>query len=219
MTRLLIAGITSALLAGSASAAITVSTSTSGTNPASDPGYAGLALIYDFDTKSPAAGNLTGDFKIEVAPGTGIAAAPAGTPAGTKFLTVPNSTSTGSADLLLGGEFSKVSFYWGSIDDYNTLQLLDKFGMVIHSVTGLGLPAPVAANGNQSAPTSNRRVTFASTSRNIAGLRLSSTNYAFEIDSVAGAVPEPATWAMMLGGFGLLGAAARRRRTVASVLA
>lgn len=27
----------------------------------------------------------------------------------------------------------------------------------------------------------------------------------------AGAVPEPATWAMMIGGFGLLGAAARRR--------
>ena len=28
------------------------------------------------------------------------------------------------------------------------------------------------------------------------------------------AVPEPATWAMMIGGFGLLGAAARRRRNV-----
>ena len=32
-------------------------------------------------------------------------------------------------------------------------------------------------------------------------------------------VPEPATWAMMLGGFGLLGAAARRRDTVARVSA
>jgi hypothetical protein len=29
------------------------------------------------------------------------------------------------------------------------------------------------------------------------------------------AVPEPASWAMMLGGFGLLGAAARRRRSTA----
>jgi hypothetical protein len=28
-----------------------------------------------------------------------------------------------------------------------------------------------------------------------------------------GAVPEPATWAMMIGGFGLIGAASRRRRT------
>jgi hypothetical protein len=33
------------------------------------------------------------------------------------------------------------------------------------------------------------------------------------------AVPEPATWAMMLGGFGLLGAATRRRNRVARVVA
>ena len=34
-----------------------------------------------------------------------------------------------------------------------------------------------------------------------------------------GAVPEPATWAMMLGGFGLLGAAARRSSRAKTVLA
>lgn len=33
-------------------------------------------------------------------------------------------------------------------------------------------------------------------------------------DVLTSMVPEPATWAMMLGGFGLLGAAARRRRAV-----
>ena len=33
------------------------------------------------------------------------------------------------------------------------------------------------------------------------------------------AVPEPATWAMMIGGFGLAGAAVRRRKTSRSVLA
>lgn len=33
--------------------------------------------------------------------------------------------------------------------------------------------------------------------------------------SFAGAVPEPATWAMMVGGVGLIGGAMRRRRTVA----
>lgn len=37
----------------------------------------------------------------------------------------------------------------------------------------------------------------------------------FRIQAAAGAVPEPATWAMMLGGFGLVGASMRRRsRTV-----
>ena len=37
--------------------------------------------------------------------------------------------------------------------------------------------------------------------------------------TVPTAVPEPATWAMMLGGFGLLGAATRRRSRVARVTA
>ncbi len=36
------------------------------------------------------------------------------------------------------------------------------------------------------------------------------TNYAFRL--VSSAVPEPATWAMMIGGFGLAGATLRRRR-------
>ncbi len=35
----------------------------------------------------------------------------------------------------------------------------------------------------------------------------------------AGGVPEPATWAMLLGGFGLVGAASRRRRLVTVVTA
>ena len=37
----------------------------------------------------------------------------------------------------------------------------------------------------------------------------------FRINAVAGAVPEPATWAMMIGGFGMMGVAARRRRSSA----
>jgi hypothetical protein len=32
----------------------------------------------------------------------------------------------------------------------------------------------------------------------------------------SGAVPEPATWALMIGGFGMAGAALRRRRTMAA---
>jgi hypothetical protein len=35
------------------------------------------------------------------------------------------------------------------------------------------------------------------------------------IVSFSAGVPEPASWAMMIAGFGLVGAAARRRRTVA----
>jgi hypothetical protein len=202
------------------SAAVTVSTTTSGTDPAFDPGYAGYQLIYDFDALSPAAGAITGDYKIEVAPGvSGVSAAPAGTAAGTHFLTVPNSVSNGSATLSLGGNFKVLSFYWGSVDDYNTVDLLDSVGNVLFSISGAGLPAPSPANGNQTAPTTNRRVTFLSDSADIAKVRFSSTQYAFETDSFAGAVPEPATWAMMVGGFGMLGFAARRRAAAKAVLA
>ncbi len=36
----------------------------------------------------------------------------------------------------------------------------------------------------------------------------------FTLDVGVPGVPEPATWALMIGGFGMVGAAARRRRTV-----
>jgi len=37
-------------------------------------------------------------------------------------------------------------------------------------------------------------------------------NYAFKDDGRVGGVPEPAIWALMIGGFGLAGASLRRRR-------
>jgi hypothetical protein len=35
-----------------------------------------------------------------------------------------------------------------------------------------------------------------------------------DVSYSVGAVPEPATWALMIGGFGLVGAAARRRKAI-----
>lgn len=40
----------------------------------------------------------------------------------------------------------------------------------------------------------------------------------FELSSVAGAVPEPASWAFMLGGLGVIGYAARRRNRASRVV-
>ena len=39
------------------------------------------------------------------------------------------------------------------------------------------------------------------------------------LDSAVTAVPEPAAWALMIGGFGLVGAASRRRAKVATTFA
>lgn len=43
----------------------------------------------------------------------------------------------------------------------------------------------------------------------------SGTQVIASVSGATGAVPEPATWALMIGGFGLAGAALRRRRSLA----
>lgn len=47
----------------------------------------------------------------------------------------------------------------------------------------------------------------------VLGTTAGNTTYNFEL-AAAGGVPEPATWAMMIGGIGMVGGAMRRRRTV-----
>ncbi len=60
----------------------------------------------------------------------------------------------------------------------------------------------------------NRRVFFDFGTDFVGSVVFTSTKNAFEIDDIAtsSAVPEPAIWATLITGFGLVGAAARRRR-------
>lgn len=51
------------------------------------------------------------------------------------------------------------------------------------------------------------------------GLSASATEFNFVGQDVAAAVPEPAAWAMMIGGFGVVGGSLRRRRSVSTRLA
>jgi hypothetical protein len=111
--------------------------------------------------------------------------------------------------------------YWGSVDAYNTVQFY-LWKTLVGSFTGSDI-LPLLANGNQDDFNSNRYVVFTGLSYDQVVLGSSgpcaqniSCNFpnstaAFELDNVASAVPEPATWLLMLLGFAGIGFVAYRR--------
>jgi hypothetical protein len=132
----------------------------------------------------------------------------------------PDDSTPGTIDLSGFGDIGSISLIWGSVDSYNTLEFLDAANNVLATFSGNDIFNP--ANGNQTDPNTNPVVTFmldGSSVSDFTTLRLTSDINAFEIDNIAvRGVPEPATWAMMLLGFGAVGFALRRRRTADKVL-
>jgi hypothetical protein len=177
---------------------------------------AGQTMVWDFDGIAAAGYSWTGGLAVTNTT-TSAAAAPAGTAAGTNYGYVSSALTPNTATFLTPN-LSSISFYWGSIDLYNSVDVLGAGGATIFSISGSALPP---SNGNQSASETNRRVNFiAGAGEIITGLKFTSTGIAFEFDSFAAeaagtgtgtAVPEPASWAMLIAGFGLVGAARRRR--------
>ncbi|WP_294197593.1 PEPxxWA-CTERM sorting domain-containing protein [uncultured Sphingomonas sp.] len=137
---------------------------------------------------------------------------PQGAPSNNVFMYVlANSSATVTS---LAGAFQNVSLYLGSIDAGNTIDVLGQGGAVLRSFTGTDLVAPNMATGNQTSDLTNRLITFkASGNEQLTGVRFSSSVNSLEFDNVrfSAAVPEPATWAMMILGFGVVGYVMRRR--------
>ncbi len=194
---LLIAAAACAFVAAPASAAVSIS-AVDGTSP-----YSGPTPTYDFETPAPVTGGLVTNTS------TSVRAQPYGS-TGNYWTVGPSDGTPGTLDLSSFAAIGAISFIWGSVDTYNTLEVLDRLGNVITGATFTGSDVTLPANGNQTNPATNPLVTLSITGSdqtNIGGLRLSSTQNAFETDNFAvTAVPEPAIWALLLLGFGFIGA-------------
>ena len=128
-----------------------------------------------------------------------------------QYLDVPG----GQSATLTLAPVKELSIYLGSLDAYNTLTFGGPGGT---TYTGSQLGAiSGAANGNQSASDTNGRFTF-TFSAPVTSITFSSSQNAFEVADVA-AVPEPASWAFMLLGAGVLGGGLRASRRRAALLA
>ena len=156
-----------------------------------------------FDADGVGAGLLTGDFITFNSTQGNAAALPGNT---TNQIAVLGGQM---AFLRLGQLANSLAFEWGSIDAYNTWQVITSDGPFTFS--GSLFPP---ANGDRSSAATNRRVNLAFNSPTfVEGIRFSSGSNSFEFDNVAisSAVPEPATWMMLILGFGLIGSTMRRR--------
>ncbi len=200
---LLLSAALSLALPTAASAAVTLTS-----EPGSEP-YAGPAPTFDFETETP---EYTGGAVRDTSP-SGVSAQPFGSTG--NYATSGTTDGIGTLSLSAFGDIDWISFIWGSIDTYNTLEVLNAGGGVIASFTGTSVIA--AANGDQSNPATNRlvKLTFTDADRSsVNSLRFGSTSNAFEFDnvSVAAAVPEPTTWMLMLLGMAGIGFSMRRTR-------
>ncbi|WP_310476248.1 PEPxxWA-CTERM sorting domain-containing protein [Sandarakinorhabdus sp.] len=208
------------LLASFAVATAAQAVTVTGIFGAPDPGPAlGQSIVVSFDGPNAAGYSWSGGLATSCSSISGAAMPAVGIGGTASCFGYVSSRLNPNIATLATPDLSSISFYWGSIDTYNFVDVLGAGGSTIFSIAGGALPP---SNGNQGQPATNRRVNFiAGAGEVITGLRLRSTGVAFEFDSFAasevidpggGGVPEPAAWAMLIAGFGLVGVSARRRR-------
>lgn len=132
-----------------------------------------------------------------------------------------NPTASGTYTVTLPQTSQFFSFILGSLDTYNRVTLnfangnsLALFGSQI--ITGSLVPPAANGTGPFNADGSSNvsgRVSYdLGLQSGITSVSFFSTQAALEIDDLASAVPEPATWGMMMLGFGLIGSQLRSRR-------
>lgn len=192
-------GLSAALAASAASAATFIFA------PGSGALGAGEVLLADFNTPANDA-LVSGSGFLFLTGNSAQGALPA---AGdhSRYLSV---TGNGSASIAFAAALTGFSLDIGSVDSYNGIRLAFAGGG-FQTFTGSQLVAN--ADGNQLLDRTNGRFSFFATGdERIAELTFLSGRNSFELDNLAvSMVPEPATWGLMLIGFGLVGYAVRRR--------
>ncbi|HXA38977.1 MAG TPA: PEPxxWA-CTERM sorting domain-containing protein [Phenylobacterium sp.] len=110
-------------------------------------------------------------------------------------------------------DLSEISLYIGSLDGYNKLSFHYADGTTEALMSGQWVSDNTISqsNGDRQNGNSNGRLTL-TFDKPVTSVVLSSDTNAFEISDIAGGVPEPASWALMILGFGGAGALARGRR-------
>jgi hypothetical protein len=204
MNRFLVSGAIAALAvaaAGSASAAVTFSFAPGAATP--EPGY---GIIDAFNTNVGLSGVMGVDYLLDSA-SNGLGAQPeTSPPPPIPYLSVLGGhTVSLNFAAITGDPVYSFEFDWGSVDTFNTL--------TIHSSAGDTIVVPPAP-GNGSWTSSNTNGLFkvwGTAGETFSGITLSTTDNSFEVDSLAVPVPEPASWAMLIIGFGAIGLAMRRR--------
>ncbi len=186
-----------------ASAATTITYTDSVPTPSPD-----VQIFEDFDDKAD--GDSIGtNAEVFSDAETGLAARPAG--------------STGNFGVVLGGGVanftfarpaSRFGFLLGSLDTYNGLTVNYANG-TSQTFAGSGITGGAGATTGSGGGFVTIRQDAGDP--RITGVSFSSSQNSFEFDTLGvGGVPEPTTWAMMILGFGVVGGAMRRRKTVST---
>ena len=166
------------------------------------------ALVVDFDNAVAPGYSFVGTGTVDSVSVGGMTAQPAGDQ--TSWYTVHSGES---ATFTSATALNNIQVYVGSIDGYNTFEVLGQGGNVIQTFTGNDLSP--THDGNWTDGNTNRLVSFDLTgaAAPVYGMKFSSSGNSLEFDniSVSGA-PEPAAWALMMVAVGGMGSALRTRR-------
>lgn len=118
----------------------------------------------------------------------------------------------GSYNIAFTAGVSAISFVLGSLDVGNVVKLT--VGRGVDAVTTTLTGGQIIDRATNAGIGSGGRVTYDfGSGPQLTNIQFLSGNNSFEIDSILAAAPEPATWLMMILGFGLIGGVLRRRRS------